>query len=88
MWRTIITVVIVVFMILLAQIVLAPPLEDVEEGFNSSGDYSNEHFDGNERITSIVGIWYNMGLIAIAGLSMWGVWRVVRRERTRGRGGI
>lgn len=88
MWKTIITVVIVVFSIVMAQLLLAPPLEDTTRGLNETGDYENEHFDGNAIIAGILDYWYNMGLVAIAGISMWGVWRVVRRERTRGRGGI
>lgn len=85
-WRAVATVIIVVTGILLAQMVLAPPLEQTEEGLNESGDYSNEHFDGNEVITSISGVWYNMGLVGVFGLCAWGAWRVLRRELTR-RGG-
>jgi len=85
MWKTIATVVIVTFTLILIQMVLAPPMEDVETQLNETGDYSNEHFDGNEVITSLLGTWYNMGLVAIAGIMMWGVWFLIRRERTRGR---
>jgi len=87
-WKTAATVVIVVTSILLAQMVLAGPLEQTETTLNETGDYSNEHFDGNERITSILGQWYNMGLIAIFGIMFWGTAWVVRKELTRRRGGL
>lgn len=87
-WKTVATAVIVIFAILLTQMVLAGPVEQVETDLNETGDYSNEHFDGNDAITSIVGHWYNMGLVAVFGLMFWGTVWVVRKELTRRRGGL
>lgn len=87
-WKTVATAVIVIFAILLTQMVLAGPVEQVETDLNETGDYSNEHFDGNDTITSIVGHWYNMGLVAVFGLMFWGTVWVVRKELTRRRGGL
>jgi hypothetical protein len=87
-WKTVATVVIVVTSILLAQMVLAGPLEETETKLNETGNYSNEHFDGNQRITDQLGNWYNMGKVAVFGLMFWGVAWVVRKELTRRRGGL
>jgi hypothetical protein len=87
-WKTVATVVIVVFAIVLTQMVVAGPVENVETSLNETGDYSNEHFDGNEFITSTLDSWYNMGLIAIGGLMFWGTVFVIRKELTRRRGGL
>lgn len=87
-WKTVATAIIVIFAILLTQMVLTGPVEQVETQLNETGDYDNEHFDGNDRITSIAGHWYNMGLIAAFGLMFWGTVWVVRKELTRRRGGL
>lgn len=84
-WRIVATVMIIVFAIVLAQGALAGPLIQTGEKLNQSGDYSNPHFDGNQIIGDMPGHWFNMGLVAIFGIMLWGAWRVVREELTRGR---
>lgn len=83
-WRVVATVLIVVFSIILLQGVIAGPLTETSERLNESGDYDNEHFDGNQIISSLPGDWFNMGLVAIFGVMLWGAWRVIREELTRG----
>ncbi len=83
-WKTIATVLIVVFTLVLVQSTLVGPATQITNDLNETGDYNNEHFNGNKLITSYVGDWLNMGLIGIFGIMMWGVAHVVRRELTRG----
>lgn len=83
-WRTAATVLIVVFVILLLQAVLAGPLVQTVNDLNDTGDYSNEHFDGNAIISGFMASWFNMGLVAVFGMMAWAATRVVRREITRG----
>lgn len=85
-WRIIATVTITVFAIIIGQAVLIGPLHQTADAINETGDYSdNGHFDGNSLIYNIVYDWANMGLIAIFGVMLWGSWRIVRKELTRGR---
>lgn len=86
-WKTAATLLTIVFVLVMIQSVLAQPLSTVTTDLNATGDYNNEHFDGNARITGYFGDWLNMGLIGIFGILMWGFARVLRRELTRGRGG-
>lgn len=86
-WKATATVLIVVFTIVLIQSTMAGPANQITEDLNATGDYNNEHFNGNELITSYVGDWLNMGLIGMFGIMLWGLARVVRRELTRGGGG-
>jgi hypothetical protein len=87
-WRTIATVLIIVFAIVLAQIVLAGPMMEIQNSLNETGDYNNEYFDGNDVITSMPGHWFNMGLIGIFGIMTWGIARIARNELNRRRGGL
>ena len=84
-WRAAAAVLVVVFAIVVLQSVMAGPLLEVTGSLNATGDYSNEHFDGNQIMTDLPGSWFNMGLIGIFGVMTWAVWRVVREELTRGR---
>jgi hypothetical protein len=84
-WRTIATVFIIVFAIAIGQGLLAGPILEVADGLNGSGDYENEHFDGNQLIADLPGQWFNMGLLAMVGIMLWGAFRVLREELTRGR---
>lgn len=77
---------IIVFAVVLTQVALAGPTVEVAEQLNQTGDYNNEHFNGNNIITDMPGHWFNMGLIAIFGIMTWGIARIVRREITRQRG--
>lgn len=83
-WRAAATVLIVVFGVVLVQAAIADPLITFETSLNATGDYSNEHFDGNAIIDGLPQAWFNMGLIAIFGLMVYGVMRVIRQELTRG----
>lgn len=87
-WKAVVTVLIVVFGVVIIQMAMASPLVSISESLNETGDYSNDHFDGNEVIGDMPDIWFNMGLIAIFGIMAWGIWWIIRRELTRGRGGI
>lgn len=84
-WRIIATVLVVVFSIILLQGALAGPLTETADRLGGSGDYENEHFDGNQIIQDMPGHWFNMGRVGIFGIMAWGAWRVIREELTRGR---
>jgi hypothetical protein len=84
-WRTAAAVLIVVFSITLTMAVVAGPLKDFQQGINESGDYSNDHFDGEQTIQDTISSFFDMGLVAVFGIMAWGIARVVRRELTRGR---
>jgi len=90
-WRTIAAVLTVVFTLVVVSSVMAGPLNAVMSDLQDSGDYGDDNgpsdFDGEQRITDLKNSWHNMTLLAIFGFLTWGVARVVRRERTRGRRG-
>lgn len=79
-WREVAAVLIVVFTVVLIQSVAAPALVQTTEELKTTGDYANEHFDGEQLITGFVASWFDMGLIAMFGMMVWGISRVVRRE--------
>lgn len=85
-WKTVATVIAVVFVLALTQIVMAGPLASIIGAFDDSGDYENDYFDGNRIMNDLMNDWFTMGLVAIFGVMMWGFARVLRRELTRGRG--
>ena len=87
-WRTAAAVLIAIFAIVLVQSALAGPFMTFSTALNSTGDYSGGQIDANSFITGIPGAWFNMGLVAMFGLMLWAVARVVRRELTRGGGGF
>lgn len=90
-WKTATTVLIVIFAIAVAQSILADPAVTIQSSLNeTAGDVSidtgpGEDFNGNAHITGILGDWFNMGLIGMFGIMMWGLARAVRRELTKGR---
>lgn len=79
-WKQAAGLIIVIFTLALLQSVAAPAIFEVEEGINQSGDYSNEHFDGNALITDTFSSWWDMGLVAIFLLMGVALARAVRRE--------
>lgn len=85
-WRTVLTVIAVVFVIAIAQMTLGPVGDQTLDSLNESGDYNNSHYDGNDLIGGWMSDWFNMGLFAMFGVMLWGAWRIARREITRGGG--
>lgn len=83
-WRTIAAVLVLIFSVAVIQSLLAGPLVTLQNDINATGDYSNEHFDGNALITGFLDSWFDMGLVAIFGGMAWAAVWVVRRELTRG----
>lgn len=87
-WRTVATVLIVVFLIAVVQSALAGPLVQITSSLNDTGDYGDldgvEGYDGNSVISGMASDWFNMGLVAMFGMMAYGIARVVRRELTRG----
>jgi len=79
-WREVAAVLTVVFVVVVIQTIAAPALVQTTEDLKDSGEYSNDHFDGESLIDGYVDAWFNMGLIALFGMMAWGVARVVRRE--------
>lgn len=84
-WRTVLTVLVVVFVIGVVQIVLLPPAQQTIDALNDSGDYDSSYLDGNSFLDNVLTDWMNMGLIGMFGAMLWGGARVLRKEITRGR---
>lgn len=82
-WKQAAGLLVIVFVIVLAQSVLAAPLTTLETDLNASGDYSNEHFDGNTLISDAFSSWWDMGLLAMFLAMGVVVAEAVRRELTR-----
>lgn len=87
-WKTVATVMIIVFGIGIIQIAMAGPLTNVSNSLNETGDYDNRHFDGNDVIIEMPIRWFDMGLLAIFGIIAWGTWTVIRNEIFEGRDGL
>jgi hypothetical protein len=87
-WKTAATVIVIVFVIAIGQAALAGPATNVQTSLNGTGDYNNDHFNGNKIITTTLGSWFNMGLVGIFGIILWGFARVIRQELTRGGGNL
>lgn len=85
-WRTIAAVLTVIFLISLIQSAMADPLTMLASAFSDTGTYGFAGLDGNAYITGLPSTWFNMGLVAMFGLMVWGLARVVRQELTRGGG--
>jgi len=64
-WRQAVTLVIIIFVLTVVQALLAGPLTTLETDLVDSGDYSNEHFDGDQLISGMFEGWWNMGLAAV-----------------------
>lgn len=84
-WRTAAAALIVIFVLLLLQATLAGPMTQTLDSLNETGDYENEHFDGNALIPGYIQDIFNMILVAVFGMMAWATTRIVRREITRGR---
>jgi len=84
-WRQAATFLVVVFIIVLIQSVLAGPLVTLEDSLISAVDFGSPHFDGAQLIRGLVSTWFNMGLLAVFILAGGVVAMLVRRERTRQR---
>lgn len=84
-WRTVAAVMIAVFAFLAVWVTMADPLVQISNTFidiETSGQLNTD-----SKITSLVDSLFNMILAGVFGILMWGIWRVIRRELTRGGGG-
>lgn len=82
-WRVVATVLIVVFTATLLWTVTADPLRQTGDAFIDSNDDGGQiNVDG--KIDSAIRGYSNVFLILIFGVMGWGMWRVLRRELTRG----
>lgn len=82
-WRTIATIMTVVFVAVAAWMTLADPLLSVAEAFK--GLETSGYFGYDARVDGLVGSFFNMFLVLIFGVIAWGVWWVIRRELSTGR---
>jgi len=83
-WRTIAAVLIVVFSMLAIWATMADPLVQIANAFidlETSGQFNTD-----SKINRMVQSFFNMILVGVFGVMAWGIWRVVRRELTRGGG--
>lgn len=85
-WKQAAGLLTVVFVLAVLQAALAGPLITLQDGLLDSGDYSNEHWDGESLIEGMFSSWFDMGLVAFFLLMGVAVARAVRRELTRQRG--
>lgn len=82
-WKTAVTVLIVVFSATLLWATISDPLVQVSNDLKdveTSGQY-----DVDSKIDSYTTGYFNMFPILIFGIMAWGIWRIWRRETTRGR---
>lgn len=86
-WRTVATVVIVVFVAVLTWTVLADPLVETGEDFKGLDPKDGDQIDPSTRIDEMIGGFFDMFLILVFGVMGWGLWRIFRKEITRGGGG-
>lgn len=86
-WRTMATVLIVIFAATMTWIVVADPLVEVGDHFKDLDPNDDDQIDPSGQIDSHISAFFNMFLILIFGVMGWGAWRVLRNEITRGGGG-
>lgn len=86
-WRAIAVVLTVVFSIVVIQDILADPMISLVDTFVDVGPTNTEYYNGEELMRGYLDNWFWMGIVAIAGVMVWAVARVVRREFTR-QGGL
>jgi len=81
-WRLVATVLIALFAIITLSVTMAEPIRDVTDKIVDQSDNNQEVVDYAD---STIRAWSDMILILIAGIMIWGGWRVLRREVTEGR---
>lgn len=84
-WRTVAAVMIVVFSMLVVWATMADPLVQISNAFidiETSGQLNTD-----SKINGLVATFFDTILVAVFGILAWGLWRVIRRELTRGGGG-
>lgn len=86
-WRTVIAVLIFVFAVIFMQSVFAGPLFQFGNDLAAQDDDDGNSLDSSAKIENLETVWFDMGIIAVMGIGVWGLARVVRRELTRGGGG-
>lgn len=86
-WRTIATVMIVLFATMILWTVSVDPLRQVGDSFKEIDDGQGD-FDIPGQIDGKLRGYENMFLILAFGVMTWGLWRILRRELTRSRGGL
>lgn len=87
-WKTIAAALTVILAIVLIQQAAVGPLTQIVDGVQESGDYNNEHFQGEQLMDDMVQGWLTGGLVGIFGIMVWALYRLLRREVTRQGGGL
>jgi len=82
-WKQAAAFLTVVFVITVIQTAIAGPLVTLQDTLINAVDFGSPHFNGASLIRGIVSSWFQMGLVAIFGLMLVAIARVVRRELTR-----
>jgi len=83
--RTVATVLIVVTSLVLLTMFLSEPLLAIGDALKGVGNYSIAGTNASANLDRNIGAWLNMFWIAVFGVMLWGTFRVLRRELTRGR---
>ena len=83
--RTIATVLIVVTSLVLLAMFLSEPLLAIGESLKGVGNYSVDGVAAGQNLDRNISSWLNMFWIGVFGVMLWGAFRVLRRELTRGR---
>ena len=81
MWKTIFTIVVFVFLMVMIQAVAGPALESTGEGIKESQDLETKYWDGNQLIDGMISSFFDGIMVAIFGIFVWGISRAIRRER-------
>lgn len=87
-WKTVAAALTVILAIILLQQAAVGPLTAIVDGVQDSGDYNNEHFQGEQLMDDMVTGWLLSGLVGIFGIMVWALYRLLRREVTRQGGGL
>jgi hypothetical protein len=81
MWKTVVTILLFIFTMVMVQAVAGPALESTGEKFKSSQDLDTEYWDGDSLIDGMISSFFDGIMVAMMGIMVWGVARAVRRER-------
>ncbi|UPV72977.1 hypothetical protein M0R89_10495 [Halorussus limi] len=81
MWKTVVTVLLFIFTMVMVQAAAGPALESTGEKIKSANDLDTRHWDGESLIDGMISSFFDGIMVAIFGILIWGVAYSVRKER-------